>query len=93
MVIGVLVALGLFVQAAVRYPTDQATAWFTGIGVIVAIVALVAAALAARFAYEDYRGLLDEQRRKPRIEIKIEAGAREDLQPINPAENLHNPAH
>ena len=66
--------LGFLLNAAIRYPTDQATAWYTGIGVVVAIAALIAAGLAALFTYPAYHDWLQAQARRPDIEIRFEAG-------------------
>ncbi len=86
---GAVVALVFFAQAAVRYHTDQATAWFTGIAVVVAIVALLAAGLAAIFAYPAYHEWEAAQNRHPDVQIGFEAGPEQTvLEEVDPGKEV-----
>lgn len=88
-------ALALFLYAAITFPTDRASAWFTGIGVVVAIVALLIAGAAAFFTFPAYRDWWTQQQRHPKIGVRIEASTmanQDDLQHVPQGEVLEVPA-
>src|SRR4051794_6533184 len=70
----VFVLLGAAFAYAASLDHSRAEAWFAGLGVIVAGLALVAALVAAWLALPGYIEWDQAQRRRPNIRIHIEVG-------------------